>query len=384
MAVVVAICLIAMLSFGALVVDVGWARASATHLQTAVDAAALAGAASVDEGPEAVRAQARAIAAMHVAGGKVIELADSDIELGTWDKQSGTFTPTPDDSGDIVRVRHELTGVSAFLGPLLGKDHYDLVRGAVAGPRGPAKCGILADEFVKVNGNVDVDSYTSSEGSYADTAAENGGVCSNGDAECNGSATIYGDLVFGPASNLINDCEVTGEEEELSKELKLPEPDCSVPPEDSNNALIEHLMSGDDLKVNSKDVITFVEGIYYFQTLEINANALVTVQGDVTICVKNGEVKINGDSIVNTSGDPNAFTIYIEDESKLSLNGNAEYYGSIIAPFSEEVKLNGNMDYYGMLVGKVIYLNGNLDFHADEDLIDLYMDVSDRAPSVLQ
>lgn len=383
--VIVAIALIALLSFGALVVDIGWARTSAFQLQTAMDAAALAGAASLDDGPDAVRAQARGIAAMHLAGGKEIVLADTDIEIGTWDEDTSTFTPSADDSGDIVRVSHQLSGLSAFFGPMVGKDDFDLRRSAVAGPRGSAaKCGILADEYVKVNGNVDVDSYNSSEGTYAETVGEEAGVCSNGDAECNGSATIYGDLVYGPASTLVNDCEVTGEEDELKEELELPQPDCSVPPEDSNNALIEHLMDGDVLKVNSKDVVTFVEGIYYFQTLEINANALVVVEGDVTICIKGGEVKINGDSIVNTSGDPSAFTINIEDESKLSLNGNAEYYGSIIAPFSEEVKLNGNMDYFGVLVGKVVYLNGNLDFHADEDLIDHYDTLVSKAPAMLQ
>lgn len=382
LSVIVAIALVALVGFGALVVDIGWARTSGTQLQSALDAAALAGAASVEDGPEAVRAQARGVAALHLAGGKAIVLEDSDIELGTWDADTHSFTATPDDTGDIVRITHELTEVSAFLGPILGKEHFDLTRSSIAGHGGARSCAILAQEGVVLDGDIEVDSYDASEGSYEDSSGSKGGVCSNGDVDCSGSGIVHGDVVYG--DQLLSDCETTGEEEESEDEILLPEVDCSVPPEDSNNALVEHLMEGEALAIEEGDVLAFVEGIYFFQTLEIASNSLVTVSGDVTICIKGGKAELDADSIVNTSGDPSSFTLMVEDDSRLDLNGNGEFYGSIIAPHSQEVKLTGDLEYFGVIMARLVELEGDIGVHAEEDLIDLYMDTRRKTPSVLQ
>lgn len=382
--VIVAVALVAMLSFGALVVDLGWARASGTQLQASVDAATIAAAASIADGPDAVRAQAKGVARLHPAGGKTIGLADTDIEIGDWDAETRTFTPSADDSGEVVRITHQLTGVSAFLGPLLGKDDWSLTRSAIAGPRdGGAKCAIMADNSATVTGSVVIDSYDSSEGSYLETAAENGGVCSNGTLDCGGSAMVYGSLAVGPSGTLTSSCTITGDETSLPKDFVIPEVDCSDAAINNNNASVSDYMTGNDFKANSKDEVSLAAGTYYFEDFEVHGQAEVSIDGDVVICVENGAVRLNGGGLINPGADPGAFTVTVADNSSVRLNGNADFYGAIIAPNSTDVRLNGNFDMYGIVIGYDVVATGNLDFHADESIMEDWMDTQGSAPSLL-
>ncbi len=369
--IIVTLLLVVLLGFVALVADLGWLRYSGVQLQAAVDAAALAGADTLDRGPELVRTQALGLAAMHNVAGDSLELAAGDVEIGTWDVDGQVFVASPDDLGNAVRVTHRVDDVTAFLGPLFGHDRLAVTRAAIAGRSGGgAACGILADNFGKLNGSLVVDSYDSSMGTYDETVGENGTVCSNLDVECNGAAVIHGSLLAGPSGDLTNDCTVTGQEGWLPAPIPMPEVDCSDARASNNNHQVASYMRGYDFKANSKDDLVLPPGTYYFEKFEVNANAKVRINGEVIVCIENGLAKLNGDGFINTSEDPAHFTVMVADDSKVTLNGNAEFYGSFIAPLSEEVKLNGNLDFYGIVIGYDVYLNGNLDFHADESLMD--------------
>ncbi len=369
--VIVALVLVVLLGFVALVIDLGWLRYAGVQLQAGVDAAALAGADSLHREPELLRVQAIGVAAMHQVAGEDLALAAGDVEIGTWDADSQVFLVSDEDIGNAVRVTHRVDDVTAFLGPLLGHGSLAVTRRAIAGRRGGgATCGILAENYAKLNGSILVDSYDSSAGTYDETTGDNGSVCSNLDLECNGAAEIYGSLLAGPSGELVSDCTVMGEEGRLPAPIPLPEVDCSDARASNNNHLVAPYMKGDDFKANSSDDLELPPGTYYFEKFEVNANAAVRINGEVVVCIENGGAKLNGDAFINTSEDPSLFTIMVADESKLTLNGNAEFYGSFIAPLSEEVKLNGNLDFYGIVIGYDVYLNGNLNFHADESLMD--------------
>ncbi len=84
-AVLAAIFIIVMLGMVAFAVDLGYISMVKTQLQSAADAAALAGAAATNLSQAESRAAAQQIAGMNIAAGRPVQLASSDIEFGIWD-----------------------------------------------------------------------------------------------------------------------------------------------------------------------------------------------------------------------------------------------------------------------------------------------------------
>ncbi len=132
----------AMAIVGGIALDVSHAVQMRTHLQIAADAAAHAALVVRDTEPEeTARTVALAVAAMNMppnVQGNGVVLRDEDIEFGTWDSDTLTFTPDPPgvDSRDAVRVRTqrmEANGnpVQTFLLRLVGRDFWNLDRDAV-------------------------------------------------------------------------------------------------------------------------------------------------------------------------------------------------------------------------------------------------------------
>lgn len=103
-AVMMAVLLVVVMGFAALVIDMGYSRLVQAQLQSAADAAALAGASQLDNtvsGLSDARAMAVAVAALNDARGETIELdentansADGGVVLGVW--ADGAFTPSTD------------------------------------------------------------------------------------------------------------------------------------------------------------------------------------------------------------------------------------------------------------------------------------------------
>jgi Flp pilus assembly protein TadG len=92
-AVLAAIFIIVMLGMVAFAVDVGYLSLVRTQLQSAADAAALAGAAATNLSQAESRAAAQQIARLNTAAGRPVQLASNDIQFGVWDTASRTFSP---------------------------------------------------------------------------------------------------------------------------------------------------------------------------------------------------------------------------------------------------------------------------------------------------
>jgi hypothetical protein len=153
--VIVAVLIVALIGFAALVVDIGKLYKVRSELQNASDSAAHAGAVSLDRtaaGINAARDNAKAYALLHNANRSAVVLADEDILFGHWDEATRTFTslgsdPTNPAIVNAVRVidrRQDQTQnpVLLDLAPLLGKTKADVHSDAIAvagGPRG--ECG---------------------------------------------------------------------------------------------------------------------------------------------------------------------------------------------------------------------------------------------------
>jgi hypothetical protein len=118
-AVMIGVTFLAMLGFGALGVDVGFAETCRSELQASVDAAALGAVGELDgtyEGMDRAITMARQLSTMNQVLGSPVELGDAEIVLGVFDRETATFYE--DDDPELVNaVRIDKPGqpVTPFL-----------------------------------------------------------------------------------------------------------------------------------------------------------------------------------------------------------------------------------------------------------------------------
>ncbi|MDX1961761.1 MAG: VWA domain-containing protein [Pirellulales bacterium] len=125
--------LLGMVAFG---IDTGYIMLVRTQLQTAADSAAMAAAGAMGGTSSEVIAAAQQFSAYHLAGGKSVTLASSDVEFGNWDKDTRVFTPSGQ-IGNAVRVtarRNNTTNGEAnlFFARIFGRNSIGLEAQAIA------------------------------------------------------------------------------------------------------------------------------------------------------------------------------------------------------------------------------------------------------------
>lgn len=130
--VLVALLLVFLMVMAAFAIDIGYLGLVRNQLQVAADAAALAAAADMSISAKAGRDAAKAIAAENVAGGPndKVTLVDGDIDYGTWNTGSRTFTAGTATT-NAVRVTARRTA-SLFFGRVIGFDNRAVTASAIA------------------------------------------------------------------------------------------------------------------------------------------------------------------------------------------------------------------------------------------------------------
>lgn len=137
-AVLAAVLLIVMLGMIAFALDIGYLGLARTQLQTAADSAALAAAGSSGKSEAVMVQTAQEFANANMAAGRNIQLNSGDIEFGSWDAATRTFTPLPSGQvGTAVRVTVRTDAASGgetalFFGGLLGTSSVAQEASAVA------------------------------------------------------------------------------------------------------------------------------------------------------------------------------------------------------------------------------------------------------------
>ncbi len=150
--VLVAVCMVAIISVAALAIDVGMLVAERTHLQSTADASALAGAALL---PDAADVTAEVLAYSAVNHSAAIVLP-AEITLGNWDSTTGTFTPggNPTNAVSVIvrRTAAEGNSVPTFFARMFGVDQVDVTVYATAtgnpGPPGSGSRFIVDAEMI--------------------------------------------------------------------------------------------------------------------------------------------------------------------------------------------------------------------------------------------
>ncbi len=130
----VAFGMLGMIGFAGLAVDMSYFYAVRNQMQTSADSAALAGAIRMSNSV-AMKAEAKKYAQMNIVDDDQI-LADADIQRGTWDFASKTFT-VGGANANAVRVTTRMAqangnAAETFFAGVLGFDNVDISTSAVA------------------------------------------------------------------------------------------------------------------------------------------------------------------------------------------------------------------------------------------------------------
>lgn len=277
--------------------------------------------------------------------------------------------------------------------------------------------GAFGDEFLEMESNAFMDSYDSSLGTYDSQdvnssgsnsyALQNGDAGSNGDVELSQNAMVQGDALSGPSSSTTligGNVVVSGSTGQLSDSLEMPGivlPSVSTPG-------TAYLISDNDE--------TLAAGTYYYSSMTLNNNSILTVTGPATIVLGNMTLKSGAEFLVDASAGP--VDVYVVDDFVLNSNtelrsltympsdlriqllsdnvidpdvdvdvdfvdfeSNAKLYGTVYAP-SAAVEINSNFELFGSIVARSLHLDSNSRIHYDESLAALDVDADPTYASV--
>ena len=118
-----AVLLILVFAFLAFSIDVGFMAVTKAELQNSADAAALAGAAHLYDGPNEAVDAAVDYGAANEAANEASEVTPRDITLGFWDVRGRTFDPRSA-APNAVRAAARRTDEGLLFGPILGTDTF--------------------------------------------------------------------------------------------------------------------------------------------------------------------------------------------------------------------------------------------------------------------
>lgn len=122
-------CMVILLFFAAIVVDIGMMKVVETELHSAADAAALAAVNDLGDNQK-IYETAKEYAAYHEIHGNPITLTDEQIQIGQWDEENFSFSEDPD--GNSVRVLTKATDHATFFGRFFGVNSFSRQVDAIA------------------------------------------------------------------------------------------------------------------------------------------------------------------------------------------------------------------------------------------------------------
>ena len=161
---IVAVALVALLGFAALVIDIGLALVTRNQLQNIADGAALAGTRQLSRiyaalAPEvqpgyvltsgdksAILAKVRELGEKNAAGGKAIGINTDDVVIGQWDLTTKHLTPTyvNPDAVSVLARRDERANspLTTFFAGIVGTDRLNVSARATAALTGVKDVGV--------------------------------------------------------------------------------------------------------------------------------------------------------------------------------------------------------------------------------------------------
>ncbi len=383
-AVIAGITMTVLLGFGALAIDASNIYLNRALLQNAADSAARAAIIHLTTPAEA-RALALLMAEQAMPAGRYGNvLAANDIDFGTWDPDSRTFTEGPDGSGNAVRVIARRS-VPLTLAAIFGLTRSDQAAQAIAASRagGFEVCMLAlsdididpAESELTLSGNVDV--YT-----------PHCGMASNASMRVNGNVDVdtLGIHVVGTLA-AIGNVDINTTHPTVQGGPRLADPYAGLPgaaaitagmpvrPSPSHcNDLQPNVVYSNRVSFSGSMRCTLAPGVYYFRAgLSISGN-VDFIARDVTL-ITEGSFSFSGNGdfdLAGPSGPSGPFgdsfkgmAIYgIGPQANVSLSGNLDYVlnGVVYLP-QADLSFTGNQELLGcsQIVASTITLRGNSD-----------------------
>lgn len=383
----IGVMLLVMLGFVVLTVDLGYIYTARAEMQAVADSSALAGASGLMSMGSTARQRALDFGTLNTVAQLAVAHQELNVVIGNWSGVSLTFTPTPDNGvngvlPNAVRVTGDRVALPLFFAPVIGKNTSEIKRGAIALVGSGSCAGVWGIDGITASGDILTDSYDARQGQYGPgNIRPNGDVCSCGDIVVNGSVNILGDAMYGNGYAFVpsgNSYEVRGVIGEQTCGVPPTNPDFAAAAATNDNGTIGNTYRNRDpfagnpwhLYVTGNDHLTLAGGTYYFNSALVDGQAYIDITGPTVIYV-DGPATFTGGGIFNRTLDPRNLVIYAAGPT-LRLQGNAGFYGSVVAP-AADIILEGTADYYGAFLGKTLDIAGNASIHVDEgSVFDLF------------
>ncbi len=311
------------------------------------------------------------MALLNQADGSAVTLDATDVECGTWDTNSLTFSPCAAYLANAVRVtarRTQASGNSVKLSfaSIIGQSTCDTQAVAIAAIDPPASpYGLVGLDHFASRGILTVDSYPS---------GNQGNIASNGDVTLNllgliGVSLIDGDVKPGyghtikkPLLSFLTN--ITGDTAPLVNPVYYPVVDATGFDTNNNNAnLPGSAFNGTDF--TAALLCDIPAGTYYVRNLTVLAGVIVRIQGPVTFYVT-GDVTLAGTVLVLNNKASN-FKVRVVGSGIVNLLANVTMVMDLYAPESS-IYVTVGVVYWGSMIGKTVDILATSFIHYDESL----------------
>ena len=267
--------------------------------------------------------------------------------------------------------------------------------------------GAFGKEYLHLDANARIDSYDSSEGTYASQAVNGAGsnahahakgdVGSNGGVDLDQNSKVWGDAVPGPGAvaTVLGNATVTGSTVPLLEPVVLPT--LNLPSYPSFGSLTSLLLN-----------TTIPSSNRTYNNVTVGVNKTLTINGPANIVMTNLTLSSGSKLIANTTGGP--VTIWVVDNFKMNsntlmkpanglpkdlhvnllsdnvidpevdidlgvgdldlvaLNSNSKLYAMVYAP-NAAIRIESNFELFGSMIARSIEIDSDARFHFDEDLL---------------
>jgi Flp pilus assembly protein TadG len=291
------IAMIALCAFVSLAVDLGKVQLAKTELMRAADAAARTAATELAKGSNLTTIQNAAvnIAAANKCDGTAIALSTStDIEFGTWDADTGSFTTLAASSytsANAIRITARRTSatsnaVALAYGRVLGRSSCDVKASVIAciPQSAPAITGL--SKFDAYSG-LYIASYNPNSvmlpASFSGFHSNNGELGSNGTLDLGSSGNLWGDEYVGPSATVASAGVLHGTRHTQPANIPTPTIPTMTPASNPGGISATPVVSGN---------VTWPGGTYYFTSFTMGDDDSITFTGVATINM-NGNASIH-------------------------------------------------------------------------------------------
>lgn len=369
-----------LMAFCSLAVDWGRVQLVRTELRLAADAAARHAALGLAGGVSTVEARAVDAANDNTADGTPVALTvtsdanTTDVQFGTWDSQTRTFTllsGASRSSANAIRVHCRRTAARGNAVPLLfaqvlGRSSSNATASSTAlVTQATGNFGVVGLDSINFGSNVKTDSYNSATGPYsAGSAGSFGHVGSNGDITLTDSVWVRGDSRPGVGRTVTGGSRSSGSDAPLTAALSYPPVDSSPYSSTNNdNNLLPSGYRGPNFSLSG--MLTMPAGNYYFTDFRLADSAVLNVTGPVTVYVSGKITMIGG---ARTNGNrPENLKFKVVGSGAVDLYEDISIAAEYYAPESA-VLLSEQAHIYGSIVGRTVTGSGSAFLHYDESL----------------